>query len=60
MTQQPITAGKLDVSGLPFRSRLALALAVLFARSVIELPVKLPPMNRAARRLLSRAKDRPL
>jgi len=58
--QQPLTAGKLDVSGLPFRARLSLALAVLFASSVIELPVKLPPMNRAARRLLARGPERPL
>jgi hypothetical protein len=52
--------GKLDVSGLPLHARLALALDVLFKGGVIELPVKLPPMNRAARRLLGRARTRPL
>ena len=60
MRQQPITAGKLDVAGLPFRARLALSLAVLFGHDAIELPVKLPPMNRAARRLLASARSRPL
>jgi len=60
MPQHVETAGKLDCSGLPFRARLALALAVLFGSSAIELPVKLPPMNRAARRSISRAVGRPL
>jgi len=53
--QQRETAGTLDCSGVPFRARLALALAVLFASSAIELPVKLPPMNRATRRRLARS-----
>ena len=58
--QQANTTGKLDTSGLSFRVRLALALAVLFGRDAIELPVKLPPMNRAARRLLASSRSRPL
>jgi len=58
--QQPAMSGKLDASGLPFRVRLALALAVLFGGSAIDLPVRLPPMNRKTRRLLDGARSRPL
>jgi len=49
----PSLTGSVDTSALPFRARVALALAVLF-RSPVDLPVKLPPMRRELRRSLVR------
>lgn len=42
-----------NTSGMTLRARLALALAVLFARSAVELPVELP---RALARRLARGR----
>lgn len=46
---------KPDVSSMTFRQRLALALAVLFGRDGVVVPLIAPTPNRAMRRFLRRA-----
>jgi hypothetical protein len=44
-----------NLSAMPFRQRLALALAVLFARDGVALPMMTGPLNREDRRAMRRA-----